>query len=530
MNERLTNRKTQESEGKVSEGKVSDKIKIKAIAEKTRKKEIYEIESKDKVKKKGSKYDFCKEWWKLKDFFDEVKEYIRIFFTIIKYGIGKDKKEESTSENGVDIYQSLTNLLKIPIEIERFFIFGNLIYFSTFLSIFSFIPLRLIFFCIQKIKIEIGDFFQGKRLKNCEYNCISNSLQRDMLILILIFFTVTFLFFPLFNISKLYHDIKGEEFFKLYFMIGFLDVFEKLCSSLGSNIVKILFNTIGSQKKTGETKINSIIVFCLSFSYLCLHTYIIIYKTVSLNIVVNSNFNFFFSVFVSSQFSEFKSLVFKKFDVDGILTILITDLNKRFQLAITLIIIGSRNFMQLLENSSIFDHGNLKDYFRLIIFPTIFIFKVKVVVDWLKYSFISKYNKISYAEYQNFLKKMNFCLLQNISKSNFFTVLKFDFLINDSYNTSDLYLSVLPYVICFLRVTLPYLKDFLLLSLNLTKRNLIIKSLFTFLIIYTFIVFVTSILILITLLYSLKIKKVKINSKTFFDEFFNDEKLTNKKC
>lgn len=196
----------------------------------------------------------------------------------------------------------------------------------------------------------------------------------------------------------MYHDVRGQADIKLYVMFGVLEVAEKLCSSIGQDIINILFQI--SVDQVGRF----ITFYFISVFYLSFHAYILIYQCVSLNVAANSYSNALLTLLLSNQFAELKSSVFKKLDREGLFQITMADLSERFQLSLMLGIIAVRNLLQL--NSA---HGLIPDSWKkwniwlgAVFGPGVIVIGSEIFVDWLKHCFISKFNKIKPRVYRNF--------------------------------------------------------------------------------------------------------------------------------
>ena len=140
----------------------------------------------------------------------------------------------------------------------------------------------------------------------------------------------------------MYHDVRGQTDIKLYVMFGVLECAEKLCSSIGQDILNVLYE---SSPNRNIYRFASF--YLLSTFYLSFHAYILIYQTVSLNVAANSYSNALMTLLLSNQFAELKSSVFKKFEREGLFQITMADLTERFQLSLMLGIIALKNLLQL---------------------------------------------------------------------------------------------------------------------------------------------------------------------------------------
>ena len=277
------------------------------------------------------------------------------------------------------LQQQLTNFYHVPWRLETFMAFGLLLCCNSLLTLFTLIPLKLSMFWWNQ-------------------NWRRSALKKDAYTVVLVVSAVWILLFPQFDISRLYHDVRGSEHIKLYVMFGVLEVADKLFLSLGADLLSILYNT--------ESNTFFPLAFALSVLYLTCHGYILIYQCVLLNVAANSYSNALLALLLLNQFSELKLLVFKKFEREGLFQVAMADLAERFQLLLMLAIIAIRNLVQLLASSE----GIIPSSWALwnrwlgaIMGPGVVVIGLEIFVDWLKHCFILKFNRIRPRVYSNFL-------------------------------------------------------------------------------------------------------------------------------
>lgn len=308
------------------------------------------------------------------------------------------KKEAIQSEVNFDeLYENIINFIKVPFFVEKFMGFGLLYCFNDFLKPFTITPLKIGVFSFHLAR------FGKKDLKK------SLLLGYGPLLQIGLFISTLYCLSQL-DTSKLYHDIRRQSAIKLYVMIGVLEVVDKLLSTVGEDLVKFIFNL-----QFGKLRPRKIGIFTVSFVlclvYLVLHSICLIYQTISLNVATNSYLNALFTLLLLSQFSEIKSTVFKKFDREGLFQNTCLDLTERFQMLIFLFLIGLRNLIETDLNQGLipkfWKNVDLFGSISVFLSPTILVVGLELLVDWLKHSYIVKYNHFNPKIYERFLNVLS---------------------------------------------------------------------------------------------------------------------------
>lgn len=134
---------------------------------------------------------------------------------------------------------------------------------------------------------------------------------------------------------------------------------------------------------------------------------------ITLNVAVNSYSNALITLLLSVQFVEIKSTVFKKFEKESLFQLTCGDIVERFQLWLMLVIIASRNLVEVgVWSLSGVDSGAgvLPQSFTIfpewtgqIMGPFLLVLGSETLVDWLKHAYITKFNNTRPAVYERFL-------------------------------------------------------------------------------------------------------------------------------
>lgn len=378
----------------------------------------------------------------------------------------KASKKQKQEIEIIHSLEQISNLVKIPVYLEKFMLFGLLVCLNSFLTLFTLVPLKfaITFFQIVRLSFSGASIPVKVRLL---------SIKRDIFTVSLIIIAVCVLSLPNFDISRLYHDVRGLAQIKLYVMFGVLEVADKLLSTIGQDILNILY-TVNLDLKD----LKKFLAFgTLAIFYLTCHGYILIYQAVSLNVAANSYSNALLALLLSNQFSELKSSVFKKFEREGLFQMAMADLTERFQLSLMLSVIALRNIIQI---NSIHTEmipsswASWNKWLGAIVGPSIVVIGSEILVDWLKHCYITKFNKVRPRVYQNFLYVLSLDYLEvfndstrgsNKNDNNDYIVL-----------TRRIGLPLLSTIVCFLRMALSDLKQIFFFN-SPTKYSIMVISL-----------------------------------------------------
>lgn len=130
--------------------------------------------------------------------------------------------------------------------------------------------------------------------------------------------------------------------------------------------------------------------------FVVVHSIVLFYQAITLNVAINSYNNALLTLLVSNQFVEIKSAVFKKFEKENLFQLSCADVIERFQLSVYLLIVGLRNFSEM--------YSSLDAKFMLdgLLLPLAVVYLSEIAVDWLKHAFITKFNHIPPGVYLKF--------------------------------------------------------------------------------------------------------------------------------
>ncbi|TPX78106.1 hypothetical protein CcCBS67573_g00620 [Chytriomyces confervae] len=232
--------------------------------------------------------------------------------------------------------ERIENFLAVPWEFEKLIFLGYLICLDSFLYIFTILPVRIL---IALHTIFKSIFFRSSRL-NTSQKC---DLMKGLLVIICCYL--------LENVdgSRVYHSVRGQSTIKLYVIFNMLEIFDKLMSAFGHDILDSLFSktTTNSSRTLSFHRLNRVTHFSLALAYVFGHSLILFYQVMALNVAINSHNNTLFSLLLSNQFIEIKGSVFKRFERENLFQLSCADIVERFQLSVFILIICLRNYVEL---------------------------------------------------------------------------------------------------------------------------------------------------------------------------------------
>ncbi|KAG7860625.1 hypothetical protein KL939_001192 [Ogataea angusta] len=319
-----------------------------------------------------------------------------------------DKTKTPDGEDAAVNSELLLNFVKLPVFLENFMCFGLIYCVIVFLKQITVVPLR---FALHAYHLARSCFTNKNSL-----TLRSDRTKNDFVSMVLILSSLVLL--RNLDSSKMYHNIRAGTAVKLYFMVGVLEIADKLLSAIGQDIIKVVyFIPIATSRNTLS---KFLVVSAVSICYLTLHSYVLAYQVMALNVAINSYSNALLTLILSNQFAELKSSVFKRSEREGLFQVSCADLNERFQMLVMLFIISSRNLYQLYANTSasaLFDNlrpnswyshvtfsTTLNNWIGLLMGPMFTVIGSELLVDWLKHAYITKFNRIKPAIYNKYTR------------------------------------------------------------------------------------------------------------------------------
>ncbi|CAO0801987.1 unnamed protein product [Mucor circinelloides] len=324
-------------------------------------------------------------------------DYLKDELTVADFDSAQELKRER-----------VTNFLGVPGAIEKLMGFGFFVCLDSFLYTFTILPLRFclafynyLIYVYKNIQVLFHQRERFVRLKSSQ-KC---DLLKGFLIII------TCIVMCSLDPSRIYHSIRGQAVLKLYVVFNVLEICDKLCCSVGVDILDALFSksTLGNPEQGiggaayAKRQLKPITLFVLAAGYMVVHTTVLFFQMITLNVAINFYSNALLSLLISNQFVEIKQSVFKKFEKENLFQLTCADIVERFQQYAFLFIITLRNVIELSESgpSSILP-STFVPLFKLpattslntLMTPVVMVIASELMVDWLKHAFITKFNQI----------------------------------------------------------------------------------------------------------------------------------------
>ena len=129
--------------------------------------------------------------------------------------------------------------------------------------------------------------------------------------------------------SRVYHAIRGQAMIKLYVLFTMIEIFDRLFSSIGQDVLDSLYYT---SKYHPRRVMRMFLDFAVAIIYVVLHSLLLFAQVVTLNVAVNSSNTSLLTLLIFNNFTELKSSVFKKFEEQNLFQISCSDIVERFKL------------------------------------------------------------------------------------------------------------------------------------------------------------------------------------------------------
>ncbi|KAK7057215.1 eukaryotic membrane protein family-domain-containing protein [Favolaschia claudopus] len=303
-------------------------------------------------------------------------------------------------------WDRVSNFLSIPVAIEKIIGFGFILCLDSFLYTFTILPIR---FALAWTRLLLNTFSRSAPP-------LPPSQKADILRMLLLVVSIMILT-PLTDASKIYHFIRGQDTIKLYVIFNALEIGDRLCASIGQDILDCLFSRSTLEPLSRRVPVTShtfrpLLFFVLATLYNVVHSLVMVYQLISLNVAVNSYDHALLTLLVSNQFVEIKGSVFKKFEKDNLFQITCADIVERFTLALMLCVVAFRNMIELSGSEFDFREGFIlpksfgwvwgNNILWTISYPVLTVLVSEMLVDWLKHAFITKFNHIRPSVYERY--------------------------------------------------------------------------------------------------------------------------------
>ncbi|KAJ1957527.1 hypothetical protein EC988_000783 [Linderina pennispora] len=231
--------------------------------------------------------------------------------------------------------------------------------------------------------------------------------------------------------AQMYHSIRAQSSLKLYFIFSALDIFDRLLSSYGHDVLDALQSTVTDPRS--QRWRSGLGYYALAQGYMFVHTLVLFYQVITLNVAVNAYSDQLLSLLISNQFVEIKSNVFKKWEKEMLFQVSCADIVERFQQIVFLLIIILRNLAELsgtgfsalftsdtqqqppVQPPVAFDAATPSAFGPLlpawmsapiinrVATPVLMVLGSEILIDWIKHTFITKLNWIRPEIYSHYI-------------------------------------------------------------------------------------------------------------------------------
>lgn len=293
----------------------------------------------------------------------------------------------SVQEAAPDVDVQMEEFIQVPAAVERIMGYGFFICVDSFLYMCTVLPIRCVWSClllIIQVLYKLSGWISPKhhrngRQKPCrDVHFEFHRRHLYQLIQVFILFIICrYVLMPI-SIGKLYHWIRGQAMIKLYVIIAMVELCDRLLSSLGQDCLDSMYWNTVSRPRSSRFLVSVLVVLV----YAALHTIILFIHMATLNVAMNSADQALLTLLISGNYAEIKSTVFKKYNKAALFKITATDICERFKLALFLSLVLLLNVCQGM------DQRQFLGYIRI----CFLIWCAELAADWVKHSFISKFN------------------------------------------------------------------------------------------------------------------------------------------
>ena len=126
--------------------------------------------------------------------------------------------------------------------------------------------------------------------------------------------------------------------------------------------------------------------------YTIAHSFLLFIHVATLNVAMNSADQALLTLLISGNFAEIKSTVFKKYNKPNLFKITASDICERFKLALFLGLVLILNMSQGMDRKMVMSYCQMCGI----------VWCAEWLADWIKHSFITKFNYISSSIYPHF--------------------------------------------------------------------------------------------------------------------------------
>ncbi|KAL7555585.1 hypothetical protein ACA910_016193 [Epithemia clementina (nom. ined.)] len=279
----------------------------------------------------------------------------------------------SFQESTHDVDLQMEEFVKVPGYVEGIMTFGFFISVDSFLYIFTILPIRFVW-SLLLLMLRVLSFWTKKPSPPYQFH---RRHSYQMIQVFLLYVIYQYILVPI-SIGKVYHWIRGQAMIKLYVLTSIVELFDRLMGSLGQDCLDSMYWNAINRPKSSRMLISVAVVLL----YETCHTLILFLHVASLNVAMNSADIALLTLFISGNFAEIKSNVFKKYNKPALFKMTAQDVCERFKLGLFLGLVLLLNLCQGMNKSQFLG------YLRI----CAIVWCSELLADWIKHAFITKFN------------------------------------------------------------------------------------------------------------------------------------------
>lgn len=268
----------------------------------------------------------------------------------------------------------LLEVAQVPARLEKLLIVGFLLCLDLLLHELTFTPLQVCFAMPRLFNHALRTLCRKRK----STPVLSVTEAGDFVRVTLLLFNVL-LVHRCFDVSGVYHYIRGESFLKLYVIFNMLEMFERWCRSVGVDLFDLLMASVR------QSWFDFLPKYLVTLAYCFVHANMHFLRVLLLQVAINTSSSAVFLIIVTNNFGEIKSTVFKRYDQKGLFPIVTSDMVERFYLLADIIFVVARLSIPTHRGTvSAFDIINL--LFLLVL--------LELSTDWIKFALIFKFSDL----------------------------------------------------------------------------------------------------------------------------------------
>mmetsp|Transcript_6507 Transcript_6507/g.7382 ORF Transcript_6507/g.7382 Transcript_6507/m.7382 type:complete len:835 (+) Transcript_6507:3-2507(+) len=301
----------------------------------------------------------------------------------------------SVQESNYDTDKQMEEFVRVPSAVEALLTFGFWISVDSFLYTLTVLPMRCVWSLLLLLRLVLTKIMNGllggSKVGDNEGSPGPFQFHRrhsyQLIQVSIIYIIYEYVLKPI-NISIIYHWIRVQSMVKLYLVVAIVEVFDRLMCSLGQDCLDSLYWNTTRRPRSSRLIVSALVVL----TYVALHSFLLFVHLATLNVAMNSNDQALLSLLIGGNFAEIKSTVFKKYNKASLFKITAADVCERFKLALFLFLVLMLNASQGMDKKMLYSYLSMCGI----------VWCAEWLADWLKHSFITKFNFIAsgvYSEY-----------------------------------------------------------------------------------------------------------------------------------